>query len=341
MRDSGVVRPPNPLPPELVGGVFTRSQARGLGVSSDRLRARDIQRIAHATYRHQPLTVGAGPGEGGPRPAAFQATDPGQMDLLKALCLRSAVVRVSHITAAVLHGVALPRRWAEDHTLHLLGRSSSHGSSADPRVRVHRASAVPACSYRLHGVPVSPPEELFVELARYLRVPELVVVGDQLVRRPRSGLETRASAWTTLQELEDSVGRGRGRLGILRAREALRMVRVGADSPPETLLRLALMEAGLPEPQLQVPLEAADPYSPVGDAGYRDQRLVIQYDGEHHFTPEQQARDQRRNAQFEAAGWTVMLANRVDLRENFRGLVSRVKRHLAAPRSSSPGTPRL
>jgi hypothetical protein len=322
------VRPPKPLPPELTGGIFTRSEARQLGVSSDRLRARDIQRIAHAIYRHLGPAADTEPSRSAFQPAALKAGDPAQLEILRALCRRSAVVRVSHVTAALLHGLPLPRRWADSATLHLVGRSSSHASVSDPGVRVHRTSVVPQCAYHLQGVPVSPPPELFVELARYLRVPELVEVGDQLVRTPRAGLETRASPWSSLQKLEHSVRQGSGRLGILRAREALRLVRVGADSPPETRLRLALISAGLPEPQLQIPLEPRDPFAPVGDAGYRSQRLVIQYEGEHHFTPEQQARDQRRNAQFEAAGWTVMLANRVDLKENFQGLVARVRMHL-------------
>ncbi|RJN31996.1 endonuclease domain-containing protein [Nesterenkonia natronophila] len=324
------MRPPKPLPPALTGGIFTRTEARQLGVSSDRLRARDIQRIAHATYRHLGPPTETQSATFAVQPAALQDGDPAQLEMLRALCRRCAVVRVSHVTAALLHGLPLPRRWTESTTLHLTGRSSSHASVSDPGVRLHRTSAVPQREYCLHGVPVSPPPELFVELARYLRVPELVVVGDQLVRTPRAGLETRVSPWSSLRELEQSVRQGRGRLGILRAREALRLVRVGADSPPETRLRLALISAGLPEPQLQIPLKPNDPFAPVGDAGYRSQRLVIQYEGEHHFTPEQQARDQRRNAQFEAAGWTVMLANRVDLRENFQGLAARVKMHFGA-----------
>lgn len=52
---------------------------------------------------------------------------------------------------------------------------------------------------------------------------------------------------------------------------------------------------------------------------------MIQYEGEHHFSPEQQARDERRNAAFQMAGWTVILVNRVDLRENFTGAVQRVR----------------
>lgn len=94
-------------------------------------------------------------------------------------------------------------------------------------------------------------------------------------------------------------------------------------------MRLALVEAGLPEPELQIRLDPRDPYSPVGDAGYRDRKIVLQYEGEHHFTAEQQARDQRRNAAFERAVWTVILVNRVDLREGFRSVIARLRCLLA------------
>lgn len=264
--------------------------------------------------------------------------DPVRLEMLRALCRRSAVVRVSHVTAALLHDLPVPWRFAETDLLHLTGRSNSHYSALDPRVTLHRRAEIPDCLYRRHGIPVSSPSQLFVECARYLSVPELVILGDQLVRIPRSGLEARDSAWTTVGDLERSLRQARGRLGVVVAREALGQVRVGADSPPETRLRMAILGAGLPEPELQIRLEPRDPFSPVGDAGYRRERIVLQYEGEYHFSAEQQARDQRRNAQFELQGWTVVLVNRVDLRENFYGTVKRVRallrRHQAQDRVS-------
>lgn len=176
---------------------------------------------------------------------------------------------------------------------------------------------------------MSSPQEVFVEMARYLSVSELVMLGDQLVRTPHAGLEERTRAWCTIEDIQQAAHSGKGKRGIARAREALDQVRVGADSPPETYMRLALVEAGLPEPELQIRLDPRDPYSPVGDAGYRDRKIVLQYEGEHHFTAEQQARDQRRNAAFERAGWTVILVNRVDLREGFRSVIARLRCLLA------------
>ncbi|TLP99591.1 hypothetical protein FEF26_03040 [Nesterenkonia salmonea] len=316
------MRPPTPLPQELLGQTFTRSQARALGVSDARLRARDVQKMARATYRH--LTPDA------PSPPAERVSP----EVLSVLCRRSPAIRVSHVTAALLYRVNLPSRLVRDAPIHLTGRSRSHYGAADPPVRLHRSRVGPGSTHQLHGIPVTAPAELFVEMAQYLSATELVVLGDQLVRAPRQKLEGRSAPWCSVPALRRSVAGAKHRFGIRRAREALELVRVGSDSPPETLLRLALCRAGLPEPELQIRLDARDPYSPAGDLGYRDGRLVMQYEGEHHFSAEQQARDERRNAAFQMAGWTVIQVNRVDLREDFAGAVQRTRTLLERRRSN-------
>lgn len=232
------------------------------------------------------------------------------------------------MTAGQLYGLSLPLRYARPRPFYFVTRHRSYSSDSDPEVVLHRLLSATADRQRLYGIPVSAPGELFVELARYLSIPELVIVGDQLVRRPHQDLESRRAAWCNLPELERSVAGFAGRTGVRNARQAQALVRVGADSAPETLLRLALTGAGLPEPELQIRLDPGDPFSPTGDAGYRKERVVIQYEGEHHFTAEQQARDQRRNTRFEAAGWTVVLVNRVDLRESFSSVIVRIRRLL-------------
>ncbi|WP_395940315.1 hypothetical protein [Arthrobacter sp. U41] len=72
------------------------------------------------------------------------------------------------------------------------------------------------------------------------------------------------------------------------------------------LLRLALIAAGLPEPELQLRMVPGDPHSPAADLGYRSQRIAIQYNGGHHLTREQQSRDNRRDETFNAAGWRYL-----------------------------------
>ena len=109
----------------------------------------------------------------------------------------------------------------------------------------------------------------------------------------------------------------------MKAREAAALIRPGADSAPETFLRLALAAAGLPEPELQLRIVPDDPFSPAADLGYRRQRVAIQYDGGHHLTREQQSRDNRRDESFNAAGWRYFKFNADDLADDFRGAAQR------------------
>jgi hypothetical protein len=73
-----------------------------------------------------------------------------------------------------------------------------------------------------------------------MSVDELTVVADHLLRRPRPEFEGRSAAHATRDELADMLDRHKGTPGIRKARLALDQARVGADSAPETRLRLAL-----------------------------------------------------------------------------------------------------
>ena len=119
--------------------------------------------------------------------------------------------------------------------------------------------------------------------------------------------------------------------GIVKARAAVELIRPGADSAPETFLRLALTAAGLPEPELQLRIVKADPYSPAADLGYRAHRIAIQYDGGHHLTREQQSRDNRRDETFNAAGWRYFKFNADDLAHGFHRAVNQVRLALKSP----------
>lgn len=105
-------------------------------------------------------------------------------------------------------------------------------------------------------------------------------------------------------------------------------MRVGAGSAPETMLRLAIGEAGLPEPELQLPLRAGDARSPSADLGYRHPRLALQYDGEHHLGDAQIHSNRRRDKAFESADWTVLVFDKDDYADGFRSAVQRIRRAL-------------
>mgnify|MGYP006190244613 CR=1 FL=1 len=77
--------------------------------------------------------------------------------------------------------------------------------------------------------------------------------------------------------------------------------RVGSDSPKETGLRLALVDAGLPEPAVNRWI--LDPRTGGrvhrGDLTYEEYRLTLEYECRHHSDPDQVARDIDRQERLE------------------------------------------
>src|SRR5699024_11803147 len=94
--------------------------------------------------------------------------------------------------------------------------------------------------------------DLFLALGAVLQEEALVAIGDHLVRAPRPALEGRSAPHATLEELREAAARATGR-GVVRVREAVGKVRMSADSPPETALRIAMVRAGLPETLAKAP----------------------------------------------------------------------------------------
>ncbi|WP_157983843.1 hypothetical protein [Nesterenkonia muleiensis] len=273
-----------PLPEALRGRVFTRAWAHQHEVDEHRLYARDIRLVGRGLYEHL-LRPG-------------QQTD--RSMLLSALCDKHRGVRVSHATAAEVWGLAIPNRLTSDQVIHLSVRQDFRLNLRGYQVVMHRPRMTDGETLRWRGMRLSHPLRVAVDLKDRLSVVELVILLDQLLREPRPGIDPRQNPWTTREGLEACLSEHRGAQGITSLREAVLLARVGADSPAESRLRLAIVQGGLPEPELQIRLNPLDRRSRQGDMGYRDQKIVLQYEGEHHFTPEQQVADQRRNAAFEA-----------------------------------------
>ncbi|OBH43603.1 hypothetical protein A5690_21205 [Mycobacterium intracellulare] len=121
----------------------------------------------------------------------------------------------------------------------------------------------------------------------------------------------------------DSLGeRYRGRRGIARARVALPLVDKGAESPRETWLRLLLIRAGFPRPQTQIPVYEYGALIACLDMGWRDIKLAVEYEGDHHRTDQRQFnKDIRRAETLGEIGWTVV---RVTAADTAGGVIARV-----------------
>ncbi|RAN77529.1 hypothetical protein B5P43_18880 [Bacillus sp. SRB_336] len=296
-----------PADPLLRQAPFTLREAESTGVVRDRLRGRDFAGVSRGLYR----------------PASW---DFELRDAARALCAATPGAWVSHSTAARLHELILPPWLQDSRELHLSKSRKLPG--ARRRGVVGHTLLASVGEVDVGGeFPISTRSRTWLDLARTLPLPELVCIGDQLVRLPRPVFEGRDTPYATIGSLRAMLARHGNLQGIVRARDALELVRVGADSGPETLLRLALADAGMPEPDLQIALWAR-PGSPSADLGYRSRRIALQFDGSGHLDPLQAARDKRRDAAFRNAGWTVLVFGRDALADNFDGAVRQVKEAL-------------
>lgn len=306
-----------PLPPELTGRAFTAAEAATFGVSRHRLRRKDIKTL--------------GSGVHAPRAFAERLDD---VALLRAkaaaLIVEQSDAWISHASAARLHGLWLPRALRDDPRLHLSRPAGPDAWTRRRGVCGHRVQVSDGDVVRVGGVPTSSPARAWLDVAGRCSEHQLIIMGDQLIRTPYLRYEGRSTPHATLPGLRGMLDDARGVPGRRRCLAALERMRVGADSVQETRLRLALVDAGLPEPALQVPAVPGDPFSPRADLGYPELKIAIQYEGETHFTPEQHRADQRRDNVFYGEGWTVLRVNVEDHRDGFAAIVAQVAALLAA-----------
>lgn len=234
---------------------------------------------------------------------------------------------ISHVTAARLRCQLLPA-WLSDSTELHMSKPKQLPQVRRKGVIAHTVIAGADEIETVDGIRISTRSRTWLDLARRLSLYELVCLGDQLIRIPRAEFEARSEPFDTLEGLRALVGRHPNLQGVVRARDALELMRVGADSAPESMLRLAMLDANLPEPDLQVALRPDDVASPTADLGYRHRRLAIQYDGGHHLLEAQQLSDRRRDKAFESAGWTVLVFTKDDAADGYQRAVTAIKRHL-------------
>lgn len=97
---------------------------------------------------------------------------------------------------------------------------------------------------QLHGFAVTSPARTWLDLASLLGLEDLVIAGDFLVCEYNRGFGRPRQPVVSLEALSEYISRKRRVPGLVLARKALPLLRVGVDSPPETRLRLMLQSAG-------------------------------------------------------------------------------------------------
>jgi hypothetical protein len=303
-----------PLPLHLTTGSFSLRAADKAGVTRTRTAASDLVTVSRG------VRVPAGSAAAGP--AALRAYTDLDDDSILSLA-----------SAARLWRAPLPGRLEEDWRIHL---ARPRGRSTPRRVNVvgHQLRLLPDEVVELDGVRLTSPARTWLDLASVLASDDLVAAGDSLVCAHGPEFPVPRAALCSIEDLRDMVERHPGSRGVRKARAAVELVRVGADSPPETRLRLLLVRAGLPEPVLNHVVREENPWGGNGaavlwpDAAYPRWRIALQYEGIHHSGEDQYLRDIRRADTALRLGWLEVRISRLDLAGGHPGALRKVHRAL-------------
>jgi hypothetical protein len=201
----------------------------------------------------------------------------------------------SNATAARLHGLRMPDGFRE---------TELHVTSLSP-CRAPRGAGVVghgterATIVRVGDLPLLAATETWCQLSARFSVDDLVVMGDGLVRRKKP--------LATMAQVQDAVAQYSGR-GCRRLRESLELVRPGTDSPRETTLRLAVLRAGFPEPEVNgVIVNSYGAEIAHGDLVFRQCRTILEYEGRQHSENARQfSIDISRLDELMEEGWRVI-----------------------------------
>lgn len=131
-------------------------------------------------------------------------------------------------------------------------------------------------------------------------------------------------------DLSDVADRNAGRPGGRRARWVFGLADPGAQSPPESHLRVRLVLAGLPRPVAQHPVRGPSGLVLHPDLAWPEFRVAVEYDGQWHADPDQLHRDRQRLNQLVTAGWLVLPVTGRHVHREFPALVREIRAALVA-----------
>jgi hypothetical protein len=284
------------VPDELRWRPFTTAQARTFGVTRSALRSAPWRHVFRDVWVHE--------------------------DVPDSRALRFAAVRlilpdgafVCGLTADWLYGIDVqdPR-----------GDLIWIGCRTGCRLRARAGCTVREISVEDHdlqlidGIWVTTPCRTVFDSGRWLTLVEGVVVADALTH---AGL-------VTVDQLREYARRHRGLRGVRRFDRVVDLTEPKSESPMETRVRLLLVLAGLPRPEAQLKIldEREKPFARA-DLGYREQRLLIEYDGSWHFATRRA--DDRRRDRLRDLGWTVIVVSKEDYYDHPKATIARVRHGL-------------
>ena len=253
--------------------VYTRDQAFQAGMTRAQLRD-DGVRVTRGAYvsRAVPLTL----------ETACRA----------AHAVLPPTATFSHQTAAALLGAPVVRAWP----LHVTVPSGTPRPQR-MRVRAHLRDLEAEDVVEQCGLTLTSGAQTWLDLASVLPPGELVAVGDALYR----------AGHLDAARLGDRLRRAGGIRGVVLARDLAPLLTPLAASRPESLVRHALVSAGLPMPEVQIAvLDRWGKDVAHADLGWARWKVALEYEGRQHAERDQFGRDIDRYSLMAADGWLVL-----------------------------------
>ena len=205
---------------------------------------------------------------------------------------------VSHVSALRLYGFAC----RTEMPLHF--STNSGITTRIDRIELHRRQGRLRAGM-LERMPILGPERTLVDCGTILGLVELVQAADHLIHMKVTTIES-LWAYATASHLD----------GVRRVRRALTYVREGSESPMDTLVRLMMVFARLPEPECNRKIfDDVGNFLGRGDVIYFRFKVLVEYDGWHHERDgKQRQKDRSRREALESAGWRVIVITSEDLK---------------------------
>lgn len=230
----------------------------------------------------------------------------------------------SHTTAALLWGCPLPRLFETTPPLHVTSLAPARAMDRRDVIGHRIAPELMSICWRF-GLRVADPASTFLGLATVLGLDDLVAVGDFLVLDPVVQERDDLRPYIELESLRAAAATSTAR-GARNAVSATQMMRQRVESPRETAVRLLLMRAGLPEPEVNPDLYSESGlWLGRGDLVFRRWKVLVEYDGDQHRTDTRQYEsDISRVERFVGAGWMHLRIRNSGLGAGSRATVNRV-----------------
>jgi hypothetical protein len=172
-------------------------------------------------------------------------------------------------------------------------------------VRVHRTDLRPDEWQIVDDIPITTPSRTAWDVSTLETIPTAVGTLDAMVR----------AGGISMSALQGMAQTGSGRWRVSRVRRVVELVDARSESPPESWVRVALVQAGVPGCVPQFEVWDGDRFVARVDLAWPEVKVAIEYEGAYHFEGVQIVRDAGRLQRLAAAGWLVIRLSAADLRD--------------------------